>query len=290
MKSIYPFLFSFLLLAHSGLEGRVLQVAGSDYIPPALIEALDEFAATQDDLLEVQLNGSLIAFRNFYEGQADIILVAMPFQNPEELEFPVFPIGFQVGVLNVNRKNPLDSLTRQQIGGIYGSLTENAIARWADLGLSGTWQDRNIQAAYTDPDTSPLLDLFSAEFLANEPIRSGIQQFGSPIQLEAFINSNDGSIGLSDSLPLSSEIKTLRIESEDGDVSFGPTLENVNYGDYPLSLTYYVCVPRSQYRFLAPYLDFLLSDEAADILQTEGFFPILESRRRQLAGELPSSE
>jgi len=281
-------LILFLLVPH--LQARVIQVEGSDFIPPALIEALEEFAATQEDFLEVRLGGSLLAFREFYEGDADIILVAMPFEDPEEFEFPVFPIGFQVGILMVNRENPLDSLTRQQIGGIFGSLTENAIARWSELGLSGPWQDRNIQAAVSNSPTSPILDLFSSKFLENEPIRSGIQEFGSSIQLEGFVSGNDGSIGLADNLPLSSGLKSIRIESEDGDVSFGPTLENVNYGDYPLSLSYYVCVPRSQYRFLAPYLAFLLSDEVAKILQQEGFFPVLESRRRQLSSQLPLGE
>ncbi|MGE9289605.1 MAG: PstS family phosphate ABC transporter substrate-binding protein, partial [Puniceicoccales bacterium] len=213
-----------------------------------------------------------------------------PHQNPDELDFPVIPIGFQIGALVVNRKNPLNSLNHQRIGGIFGSLTENAIARWSDLGLSGTWQNRNIQAAYSNPGTSPVLDLFSARFLNSEPIREGIQEYSSSIQLESFVSNNDGAIGLIDTLPLSDQLKTLRIESEDGGVSFGPTLENVNYGDYPLALAYYVCVPRSQYRFLAPYLEFLLSDSVAELLQEEGFFPILDSRRRQLTADLPLAE
>ncbi len=279
-----------ILLAGSTLHARVLKVEGSDYIPPALIEALAEFAATQGDQLEVDLEGSLLAFRSFYQGQADLILVAMPYQDPGELDFPVLPMGFQVGLLLTNRQNPLDTVTRRDIGGIFGSLTENAIARWSQLGLGGAWQNRNIQAAYANSETSPILELFSAKFLDNRPIRPGIQQFGSSIQLEAYISRNDGAIGLTDSLPLSPDVKTLRIETEEGGVSFGPTLENVNYGDYPLSLAYYVCVPRSQYRFLAPYLEFLLSNSTADILQEEGFFPVLEARRRQLSVALPVVE
>lgn len=272
-------------------DARVIRVQGSDYLPQPLVDALAEFATSEGDFLEVDLGGSLLAFRSFYEGEADIIIVAMPDQDPDELQFPVIPLGFQIGAIVVNRKNPLESLSRQKIGGVFGSLTENAIARWADLGLSGTWQNRNIQASYANSGTSPILDMFSAYFLDGQPIRSSIQEYSSAIRLEAFVGSNDGAIGIIDTLPLSSDLKTLRIESADGGgVSFGPTLENVNYGDYPLALSYYVCVPRSQYRFLAPYLEFLLSNEVAGILQAEGFFPVLEARRRQIVADLPLSE
>jgi len=272
------------------LEARLLRVEGSDFLPDSLIEALEAFAKTQDDRTEIRLGGSLLAFRDFYEGEADLIIVAMPFQDPDELDFPVVPLGYQIGTLIVDKGNPINSLSAQQIGGIFGSLTENAIARWSELGLSGAWQNRNIQAAYADAPNSPLLSLFSSKFLDSEALRAGIQDYPSAIQLEAFVSRNDSAIGLSDAIPLSDQLKTLRIESEDGNVAFGPTLENVNYGDYPLALPYYVCVPQSQYRFLAPYLEFLLSDEVAELLQDEGFFPVLDIRRRQLTANLPSSE
>jgi ABC-type phosphate transport system substrate-binding protein len=280
---------AFLALLPAALSARTVEVAGSDYIPPRLIDALAAFAEGEGDRLEVELGGSLLAFRDFEEGEADLILVAMPYKRPEDLGYPVIPVGYQVGTIIVHRDNPLESLTRGQIGGIFGSLAENAIARWADLGLSGPWQNRNIQAGYNDTGESPVVDMFSARFLGNEPIRQGIQRFDSTVRLESFVSNNDGAIGLLDGLPLASDLKALRIESADGGVSFGPTLENVNYGDYPLALAYYACVPRSQYRFLAPYLRFLLSDEVAEILQEEGFFPLVQARRLQLASELPGS-
>jgi len=279
-----------LILISSTLDARNIKVAGSDYIPPILMEALQEFAASEGDELEFSMGGSLLAFRSFYEGNADIILVAMPNKTPEDLDFPVFPIGFQTGVIVVHRDNPIKSLTRRQIGGIYGSLTENAIARWSQLGAVGALTNRNIQPGYANSGSSPILDLFSARFLENNPIRQNIQEFDSTIQLEAFISNNNAAIGIMDVLPLSTDLKAIQIQSEDQSVSFGPTLENVNYGDYPLTLEYYVCVPRSQIRFLSGYVDFLLSDSAAAILQEEGFYPILRSRRLQLANELPQSE
>tara|TARA_R100000027_G_scaffold67735_1_gene68288 strand:+ start:4591 stop:5463 length:873 start_codon:yes stop_codon:yes gene_type:complete len=290
MKPFFLLSLLSLTLLGSSLHARVIKVEGSDYIPEALIESLKEFAESEGDFLEVNLGGSLLAFREFYEGDADIILVAMPEKTPSDYDFPVIPLGFQIGAIVVHEKNPLDSLSQQQIGGIFGSLSENAIARWSALGLSGSWQNRNIQAAYANSGLSPILDLFSATFLESEALRSGIQEFSSSLRLESYVSNNDGAIGFIDTIPLSPDLKTLRIESSEGEISFGPTLENVNYGDYPLSLPYYICVPRSQYRFLAPYIEFLLSDSAAETLQAEGFFPLLDSRRRQLKSELPTGE
>ncbi len=289
MKILQTSLFLPALFALGALaaDGRTVTVAGSDYLPGSLVEALGEFAAERDDKLEIELNGSLLAFRDFEEGDADLILVALPYRGPEDFEFPVIPIGYQVGTIVVNRANPITSLSVRQLGGLFGSTSENAISRWANLGLSGPWRERNIQIGYVDSPDSPAVELFSARFLDNDPIRPGIQAFSSTVRLESFVANNDAAIGLLDALPLSGDLKTIQIEAGDGGVSFGPTLENVNFGDYPFSLGYYVCVPVSQHRFLTPYLEFLLSDEVAGLLQEEGFFPLLKSRRGQLINELP---
>lgn len=282
-------LFTFLLSAQIvSVAARTITVAGSDFLPDSIIEALETFAESREDRLEVEMAGSLLAFRDFYRGQADLILVAIPDRETEEFQFPVVPFGFQVGTIVVNRKNPIKEITRSQLGGIFGAPNENTITRWSEIGLSGAWDRRIIQAGYADPPKNPAVDMFSAYFLEGQPIRAAIPDYETTIRLESYVSNNDNAIGLLGGLPLGSDLKSVRIASREDGVSFGPTLENVNYGDYPLSLPYYVCVPRSQQRLLTPYIEFILSDEIAELLEREGFFPLLRSRRAQLTSAFSS--
>lgn len=288
-----PYLFtifsSFIFAASVVLDARTVRIAGSDYIPQALVDALQEFADERGDELRISMWGSLLAQVEFEKGNVDLGLIAMPHQTPEDFSYPVLPLGYQISVLAVNDALPVDSLNRRQIAGIFGATGDSAIARWSDLGLPGAWRGRNIQAGYTNPSQSPALHMFRSIMLNNEPFRSGVQQYDSNVRLESFISNNESAIGLLSTVPLSGNLKTLRIESSDGGVAFGPTVENVNFGDYPLSLPYYISVPLSQYRSLAPYIRFLLSDEVAELLQNEGFIPLLGSIRESLIAELPQS-
>ncbi len=287
MRILSLFLTSLFLAQAGSVSARTVTVAGSDFLPESLVEALAAFAESRDDTLEVGMNGSLLAFRDFNRGEADLILVAIPDRSAEDFGFPVVPLGFQIGTLVVNRKNPIDEITKPQLGGIFGAPTENTITQWSELGLGGAWERRIIQAGYADPPKNPVVAMFSAYFLDNEPIRAAIPNYETSFRLESYVSNNDNAIGLLGGLPLGPDLKTIRIASSDDGISFGPTMENVNYGDYPLTLAYYVCVPRSQQRLLTPYVEFLLSDEIADLLETEGFFPVIRSRRLQLASAFP---
>jgi len=283
----FYFFLAILSFLHSLADARTVRLAGSDFIPKALVEALEEFAHSRGDELRIQMQGSLLAQMDFEQGQVDIALISLPDKTPEDFNYPVLPFGYQISVLAVNEALPVDALNRRQISGIFGGGGDSAIARWSDIGLPGAWRGRNIQAGYANPRNSPALPMFRAVMLNNESFRSSVQQFETNLRLESFISNNESAIGLLSSIPLGSNLKTLRIESEDGTVAFGPTMENVNFGDYPLSLPYYICVPLPQYRELTPYIRFLLSDQIAELLQNEGFIPLLGSVRESLMAELP---
>jgi len=281
-------LLPILLTMATAVSARTVTVAGSDFLPESIILALEEFAESRGDRLVHTFEGSLLAFRDFNRGRADLIIVAIPPYEDTEYQFPVIPFGFQIGTLVVNGQNPLSEIDQQQIGGIFGAPGENPITRWAELGLPDTWDRRLIEPAYADPPMNPVAAMFSAYFLENEPIREAIPDLETAVRLEAFVSGNDNAIGLLGGLPLGPDLKPLNISTTADGVGFGPSIENVNFGDYPLTLPYFVCVPRSQYRLLVPYLEFLLSDEIAALLEQEGFFPVLRSRRLQLESALPA--
>lgn len=292
MKShrLLPLLILLLASPPAGLRGENIDVRGSDFIPAELVDALREFAHARGDEFTARMDGSLLAFSAFEDGKADIILVAMPDEDPESFPYPVIPLGFQTTVVAVNAQNPLDALTADQLRGIFGSGGQNVIARWGDVGLTENWRNRSILPTSLSVTVGPAIGLFSHLILEGRPYRENVQTFQSNLRVEAYLLNNEGSIGVLSTVPVSESLKTVRIEDPETRVPFGPTIENINYGDYPLALPYFICVPNSQFRSLAPYIAFLMSDEVAAILARNEFTPLLEPTRQQVIARLPAEE
>jgi hypothetical protein len=275
------------LLAPATAEGRLVRVAGSDLLPPALYESLENLADRRGDELQWSRPGSLPALRQLEAGEADLVLVALPERSPADFSYPVLPLAYGIGVLAVHRDNPLTSLTTPEIVALFTAAAGNFPTRWSGLGITeGPWAERSLTVVYADPPDRPVADLLRARFFPGQPIRSGITALPSSAATETFLQRDEGALGLLGRIPRSPALKAVALASLPSP-PFDPSPANVNFGDYPLSLLYAVAVPRSQYRALAPYLARLFSAEAADLLEAGGFVPLLPALREEQVRSLP---
>ena len=84
---------------------------------------------------DISVSGTDNAYVKLIEGKADILLVYAPAQSSldyareKKVELEMAPIGRDALVFLVNKKNPVDSLTRQEIVDIYSGKTTN----WKDV-------------------------------------------------------------------------------------------------------------------------------------------------------------
>ena len=84
----------------------------------------------------VQFNTTTNAYKELIAGNYDVIFVAQPSKEQRAMaeeagvEFNMYPIGYEAFVFIVNEKNPVDSLTLQQIKDIY----TGKITNWKELG------------------------------------------------------------------------------------------------------------------------------------------------------------
>lgn len=286
---ILPFTPNALAAEGNGDERKVVfAVRGSDFIPQELIQQLDAFSLARDEEPDIRMEGSLLGLAEFESGKADMVIYAHIGDPPEEAGYPIIPLAHQVAVIAVRQDNPIEIMTRNQLASIFTTGRHSVMGRWQEVGLSGEWRNRAILPVITRSTRSPVIDLFLHRYAEGRGFRDNIQSFETAMRLEVFLNNTEGSIGILDRLPGSDTIKAIRVEDPATRVAFSPTIENINFGDYPLTITYYIAVPRSLHRQLAPHIRFLLSEEAADILTLNGFVPLLETTRNSLVAELPS--
>ena len=184
-------------------------------------------------------------------------------------EFVYTPIGYDAFVFFVHKDNPIDSLTSDQVRGIYsGQITnwnqvgghdEEIVAYQRNEG-SGS-QSRLIRFMGDTPLMEPLMDTRIDDMMG---ITSKVAQF----------RSSTASIGFSfryymEALVANPDLKLLAIDG------IAPTVENIANGSYPLTgYLYAVSWEGNENENVQKFLDWILSPEGQYIIQETGYVPI----------------
>lgn len=184
-------------------------------------------------------------------------------------QFVYTPIGYDAFVFFVHKDNPIDSLTSEQVRGIYSG----AITNWSQVGGhdeeivayqrnegSGS-QSRLIRFMGDTPLMEPEMDTRISDMMG---ITTSVAQF----------RSSTASIGFSfryymEALVANPDLKLLAIDG------IAPTTENIANGTYPLTnYLYAVSWADNENENVQKLLDWILSPEGQYIISETGYVPI----------------
>lgn len=138
----------------SGLAGQI-RFSGSSTLTVVLMTWLRAYEELQPDVKIVLEGGSsAAAVPALIAGAADVGMLSRHVSDEERkafvARFGYEPTEFRVGAdaiaVFVNRRNPLPSLTVDQLERIFGRDPQGAlpVEDWGELGLEGEWKDRPI--------------------------------------------------------------------------------------------------------------------------------------------------
>ena len=171
---------------------------------------------------KLQLNNTGGAYKRIVDGTSDIGLLAKPSEQQIEyakskgVEFVLTPIGFESFVFLVHKNNPIDSLTVDQIRGIY----KGDYSNWKELGGDNK-SIVPIQRATNSGSQTAFLSFMKGE----ETIKKPLNIFGSAIGF-SFRFYVDGIVQNGD-------IKMLGLNG------VYPSKENVQNKSYPIVSNFY---------------------------------------------------
>ena len=204
----------------------------------------------------------------FFGGYPSDAQIAYAEEN--DTEFVYTPIGYDAFVFFVHKDNPINSLTSDQVRGIYsGQITnwnqvgghdEEIVAYQRNEG-SGS-QSRLIRFMGDTPLMEPLMDTRIDDMMG---ITSKVAQF----------RSSTASIGFSfryymEALVANPDLKLLSIDG------IAPTAENIANGTYPLTgYLYAVSWEGNENENVQKLLDWILSPEGQYIIAETGYVPIV---------------
>ncbi len=208
---------------------------------------------TSDSCL--QMNNTRGAYQAVVDGTVDIAVCAKPseeqlaYAEEKGVSLEMVPIGSEAFVFLVNAKNPVDSLTVDQVRGIYSGKYKN----WSELG----GEDKRIGALQRNEGSGSQTAMVS--FMDGVPMKTD------------YDSSLGSAIGFSFRFYVEGIV-------EDGGVKMlslngiYPDKENIKNGTYPVVSNFYA-VYRSDNRNenIPVLLDWMLSEEGQQIVEESGY-------------------
>ena len=274
---------TFLLLSLTLIvtaQAEEIRIATSDLLADDITAPLKAYAAENDSTFVVDSIGSLPALDRLRSDEIDLAIIAVP--DGDEVprdEFSVYPFAYAVAVIVVNDSNPLDEISVAGLGGIFGSKEELNLNTWGELGLSGMGS-RNIKALAGTSDESIALELFKYSILKGSVMKPSVSMV-KDTEVEELLRSDGASIAILSRMPENKNIKVLMVSSDSDTYvpAFGPTDDNVHYGDYPIRLAFYIVYNLRDDARLRPLIRELLNDEVATSLRSNDLIPLPETVR-----------
>lgn len=285
-------LLSILAIVAGSLALRAgeIKVVGSDLLNAPVTKLLAAYAKEHNLDVEIDLFGSIPAMSQLRNDEAQLGLVS----HVDDTEFEhdgmeIVPFAYQVAVVVVNEDNRLSELSLEQLAGIFGTSSETYYTRWGELGLSGGMATRSIQPIVMSRPGSVVVELFKYKALDRSPLKPNIVMIEGYEGNSELIAGDSGAIAIFPYKPDDNSLKALSVSGDDENgFAFGPTRENVFYGDYPMRLPFYLVFKPENKNAIDGLLRFMLSPEMSQSLEKNGFMPLPENVRKRTILELDS--
>ena len=219
-------------------------------------------------------NKTTQSFYSLVNGDADLLLVYEPsasaweFAKEEGVELLTQAIGYDAPVFLINDKNPVESLTSQQIVDIYAGKLTN----WSEVG----GEDIDI-IAYQRVETSGSQVMMKAQVMKDIPMMDApkelrTDEMGELVDALASYRNTANSIGYSvfyyiDNMYMQQGIKLLSVDG------VAPTNATIASGEYPYRQPFY-CVIRADAPDDSParqLYDWLATPEGRALVEAAGY-------------------
>ena len=209
----------------------------------------------------MQYQNTVRGFDALVDGSVDLFFTAHPskeqMQSAKEkgVELEIVPIGMEAFVFFVNKDNPVDGLTKEQIRSIY----RGEITNWKEVG--GVSKMINPLTRVKGSGSQTMMDKFMEDDMLTS--RRLLSVFGAGIGY-SFRYYLSGMVA-------DDNVKMLAVDG------IYPSAENVRNGSYPISTKFYVVYRKdNQNENVGKLVEWLLSEEGQTMIEACGYVGLPE--------------
>jgi len=285
----------------SGISGNLSSI-GSDTLNNLMTLWAEEFQSIYPNVnIQIQGAGTSTAPPAMAEGTANFgPMSRMPreseqqaFEERHGYPMTVMGVGIDTIAVYVNRDNPIEGLTIEQVDAIFSSTRRcggaEDINRWGQVGLEGAWANRDI-TLYSRNAVSGTYGYFRQHALCDGDFKDSInEQPGSSSVVQGVAESING-IGYSGIGYATSGVRAIAV----GNPPVPPSGETAADGSYPLARFLYIAVNKHPNRPLPPlereFARMILSRQGQEVVVRDGYIPLPATVAARFRAELGIEE
>lgn len=211
------------------------------------------------------------AYSRLMNDQTDLIFVAGPSDRQlqvakqKDVSLHMTPVGREAFVFFVHEDNPVESLTMEQVRGIYAGDIRN----WKEVGGSSE-TIRAFQRPEDSGSQTALQKMMGERKLMEAPVEDVPEGMGGIIQQASSYRNHKNAIGFSfryyaTEMVNDHKIKLLRIEGIE------PTVKTIQDGSYPLTSEFYAVTTEEKAEQYDAFLAWLGSEDGQALVEKTGY-------------------
>lgn len=286
----YAFVALSFFTASFAFAQNPVKIVGSDIVGDKISKEILAQSNLMGAKCVVEMNGSRDGLNDLKAGKADIAIVAILDSDQFPDGLAAVPFAHQIASIIVNSQNPIEEITIPQLRQIFGSTGEQTDT-WSNLGLNNTISLRNIYALSTSFLDNIAVELFKSKCLDGENMSDSVDIKENLEQVVNVIKSTTNAIAIVNVAPNNPGIKALAVAQGGAKPHpFKPTSENIQNGDYPLALHFYLVFDKKNVKRLRPVLQMLLSDNIANGIDKGDLVSAPKNFRKSYSLELDISK
>lgn len=273
----------------SGVAGNLSSV-GSDTLANLMTLWTEDFKRLYPNVnIQVQAAGSSTAPPALTEGTSNFGPMSRAMKDKEiqsfEAKYGYKPTGIRVAIdalaVFVHKDNPIKGLSLPEVDAIFSATRKcghpNDITKWDQLGLSGSWNNKNIQL-FGRNSVSGTYGYFKEHALCKGDFKNNVNEQPGSASVVQSVSASVNSIGYSGIGYKTSTVKALPIAEKEGGAFVEATEDNAISGEYPLSRYLYVYVNKAPNKPLTPmqleFLKMVLSKTGQGAVEKDGYIPL----------------
>lgn len=261
-----------------------MQIKGSDTIVNLVQVWAEKFSQINNVAnLGVTGGGTGTGFAALLNNTCDIAMASRQVEENEinlakkqNITYKEFIVGLDGLAVLVNKDNPVNNLTMEQLRDIFMA----KITNWKEVG----GENRPIVLLSRESNSGTHM------FFKEQVIRLGdinSKDEFSPKSLlmpssQAIVDEiyqNPNAIGYAGIGFMNNQTKTISISARNSTEFFDPTIENVMYGKYPISRPLYLYTNGEPKGIAKDFIDYALSEEGQQVVVETAFVPIKKDEK-----------
>ena len=182
-------------------------------------------------------------------------------------------VGFDALAVFINNRNPITTLSIEQLGDIYGR--DPKVTKWSDLGVKVPGCDSDEIVVASRQNNSGTYAYFKETVLGKKgKYRTGTLDMHGSKEVVDLVENTACAIGYSGLAYATEHVKKVCIATQTGGPCIVPSVATASDHSYPIARPLFMYTNGEPQGEIKKYLDWILSDAGQCILLKKGYAPV----------------